>query len=103
MQMAVYSDRSGALAPVAIPGRPAPGTNFNYSLFGAVRLNGANQIAFSAAFPDDDGDIFTPPPFGVFSDVNGFIAPAASPGDTTSEGEIITDAQVVAFNSAGQM
>src|SRR5262249_54066935 len=53
--------------------------------------------------PDNDGDIFTLPPFGVFSDVNGSVAPAVSPGDTTLEGEVITDAQVIALSTAGHM
>lgn len=101
-QPGLFSDRTGALDAVAISGQPAPGTDFDYSFFGAPILNEVNQIAFSAAFPDD-GDIFTPPPFGVFSDVDGSIALVVAPGDTTLDGEIITDARVIAFNRAGQM
>ncbi len=100
---ALYSDHAGALAPVALPGQPAPGTNFDYSIFSTPVLNNANQIAFGVAFPDADEDIFTPPPFGVFSDVGGSIAPVVSPGDLTLEGEVIEDAKVGEFNSAGQI
>ncbi len=101
-QTAIYSDRTGALAPVALPGQPAPGTNFDYTFFGPVRLNNADQVAFDVAFPHGGG-IFTPPPFGVFSDVDGTILPVVSPGDMTLEGEVIENARCSGINSAGQM
>lgn len=102
-QSALYSDRTGTIAPIALQGQPAPGANFDYSFFGGAVLNDIDQIAFDVAFPHDDGDIFTPPPFGVFSDVGGPIAPVVSPGDTTSEGELIDDVRIRGFNSVGQM
>lgn len=101
-QTAIYSDRTGVLAPVALLGQPAPGVNFDYTLFATPVLNDVNQIAFGVAFPHDGG-IFTPAPFGVFSDIGGSIAPVVSPGDTTLEGEVIDDARVSGFNSAGQL
>ena len=56
-------------------------------------LNDADRIAFGVAFPHDGG-IFTPAPFGVFSDVGGSIMPVVSPGDITPEGEVIDEAQL---------
>jgi hypothetical protein len=100
---AIYSDRTGTLAPVAIEDQPAPGTSFNYSFFGTSRLNNLDQVAFVVAYPDDDGNIFTPPPFGVFSDVGGTIAPTVAPGDTTLEGDTIRSARLEDFNNAGQI
>ncbi|MCG8406608.1 MAG: hypothetical protein MI923_15545 [Phycisphaerales bacterium] len=101
-QTAIYSDHTGVLAPVALFGQPAPGLDFDFTLFATPVLNDSNQIVFGAAFPHDGG-IFTPAPFGVFSDMSGSIAPVVSPGDTTLEGEVIDDARISGFNSAGQI
>lgn len=99
---AIYSDYTGELAPVALPGEPAPGEDFDFTLFATPRLNDADEIAFAAAYPHDGG-IFTPPPYGIFSDVDGTIEPVAGPGDTTAEGEIIEHTFLRDFNAAGLM
>ena len=102
-QTAMFSDRGGALLAEVAPGDPAPGTSFDFSFWGSPLLNNANQIAFAAALPDNDGDPFTPPPFGIWTDAGGALDAALLPGDTTTEGEVVTSAALAGFNTAGQI
>ena len=103
---AIFSTHTGALAPVAAPGTPAPGLGYNFAYAGNPRLSNAGRIAFAAAAPDNDGDPFTPPPIAIWSDRFGTLAPVVHPGDEVLGREgatVIGTSFIIGFNSEGQV
>ena len=81
----LYSNHTGTLQPIAVPGTPAPGTSENYGIVGYQALNDAGRIAFRSSFAN--GPMYFPP-FGVWWDqpgAPGEIEPLVLPGDPLPE------------------
>lgn len=66
---ALFSDHTGALGPVALPGTPAPGTTEDFGIVGYQTLSDAGRIAFRAAL--SNGGQW--PPLGVWWDQPGEV------------------------------
>jgi hypothetical protein len=64
---ALFSDHTGELGPVALPGTPAPGTDDEFGIVGYQMLSDAGRIAFRATLADAG---FWPP-LGVWWDQPG--------------------------------
>jgi hypothetical protein len=102
----LFSTHTGVLAPVALPGQPAPGMEYDFSYVGNPMLNNAGKIVFAAWSPDDDTDPFTHPPLAIWSDRTGSLVPVVHPGDAVlgREGATVTGTSfIVGFNSAGEV
>ncbi len=104
---AMFSDRNGSLELVVFPGDPAPGTEFNFSITGSPVLSDADQLAFTAATPDNDGDPFIPPPFGVFWTQPGTLSPLVLPGDEiiheSTAHTFIGSSSIVGYSPVGEL
>lgn len=102
---AMYSTHTGGLDVVALPGDPAPGQSYSFTLLSSPVLNEQDELAFRAALPDDDGDPFTQPPWGAWTDRGGVLSVIAHPGDpiVNEPGWTLKSVSgLVGFNSSGQ-
>lgn len=104
---AVFSDHNGSLDLIILPGDPAPGADFDFNLFSTPVLSDAGRFAVRAAGPDDDGDPFTQPPFGIWWDQPGTLTPLVLPGDQVYDGQtnvtITSAGAFIGFSSAGDL
>lgn len=76
-QIAIYSDHRGTLAPVVLPGDPAPGTNEGFGIYVAPILSDAGRIAFRASLSGAGSY----PPLGIWWDQPGELSALVVPGD----------------------
>ncbi|MGH2569934.1 MAG: DUF7453 family protein, partial [bacterium] len=102
---AMFSDHGGALAPVFMPGDPAPGTSDLFGVFGGPLLGESGRIAFRSAL--SSGGMY--PPFGIWWDQPGpagelvaLVLPVQSLPEDHSV-MIIGTSFLYAFNAAGQL
>ncbi len=77
----VFTNRDGEVELLVRDGDPAPGRPYNFGLMGIAHLNEHDQVAFTAATPDDDGDPFTPPPRAIWHDMDGSLATLVHPDE----------------------
>ncbi len=104
-ETAVFTTHRGALEAIVVPGEPAPSTNFVFGLTGPPVLSDSGRLAVRAAPPDDDGDPFSPPPFGIFWDQNGDLMPLVVPDELIPGTEITltTVDAIVGFSENGHL
>ena len=99
----LYSDHRGSLAPVVMPGDPAPGTNRSFGLLVTPTLSDGGKIAFRASLSDAG----TWPPFGVWWDQPGTLSALVVPGQQVpGRPQGVTFAGINflhGFNAAGQI
>jgi hypothetical protein len=65
----MFSDHTGELGPVALPGTPAPGTDSEFGIVGYQMLSDAGRLAFRATLADAGPW----PPLGVWWDQPGEV------------------------------
>jgi len=100
---ALFTDHTGALGPIALPGTPAPGTTEDFGIVGYQALSDAGRIAFRATL--SNGGQW--PPLGVWWDQPGevgelmaLVVPGMQlPSDPSIT--IISVGWIQGFNSAG--
>ena len=102
---AMFSDHEGALAPVFMPGDPAPGTSDTFGVFGGPLLGESGRIAFRSSL--SSGGMY--PPFGIWWDqpgAAGELMALVVPGQPLPEDPAVTivgTSFLFAFNVAGQL
>ena len=103
--MAMFSDHTGSLAPLVMPGDPAPGTSDDFGIFSDPMLSDGGRAAFRASLAS--GGMW--PPLGIFWDAPGSpgnLVPLVLPGDPLpgSPGTTILGTNFLyGFNAAGQL
>lgn len=99
----IYSDHRGTLAPVVMPGDPAPGTNRFFGIMVSPFLSDGGHIAFRAALSDAGSY----PPLGIWWDQPGALSALVVPGQQAPgrpPGVTIAAAHWInGFNTAGQL
>jgi hypothetical protein len=98
----LWSTHTGALALVARPGLPAPGTADDFGYVTEGRLSDGGRIAFGASLADGG----TPVRKGLWWDQAGSLAPVLLPGDGAPGRPGVTFESLVsilAFDAAGRL
>jgi hypothetical protein len=99
----LYSDHRGSLAPVVMPGDPAPGTNLDFGIVASPILSDGGRIAFRAAL-SDAGQW---PPIGIWWDQPGTLSALVVPGQQVPgrpPGVTFLGTHYIhGFNAAGQI
>ena len=102
---AMFSDHTGTLAPVLMPGALAPGTNDVFGVFGWPLLGESGRIAFRSSLAGDGPY----PPFGIWWDQPGAIGELQAlilpnqplPSDPSIT--VLGTSFLLGFNSSGQL
>ncbi len=101
---AILSSQGGALEVIALRDTPAPGAGFDFFLIGPPLLTEQGTVAFTGSGPDTDGDPFSPPPSGIFTDLSGALDALILPGEIIPGTGVTLDTAVLrGFTSAGQL